>query len=99
LKTPGGVDNYPDVTVRYISGPNIDLVIDGAERIDLTNHRTSSQLHTLFASRGFRTTEDLAAEKASLSLPCERLASMGLCAAHVEWMRQRCADTCSKVEL
>ena len=58
LKTPGGVDRYPDVTVKYISGHNPDLVIDGADRIDLTRHDTVSQLHALFAARGFRTTED-----------------------------------------
>ena len=58
LKAPGGVDRYPDVTVKYIAGHNPDLVIDGAERVDLTKHKTTAQLHALFAARGFRTTTD-----------------------------------------
>ena len=50
------------MTVKYIPGHNPDLVIDGAERVDLTKHQTTSQLHALFAARGFRTTADLPTE-------------------------------------
>lgn len=90
------------MTVRYISGHNPDLVIDGVERVDLTRHKTTAQLHELFSSRGFRTAPrvDAAPTKkpAPRPLPCDEFASRGLCASNA-WIRERCAEACSKQEL
>lgn len=91
------------MTVRYIAGHNPDLVIDGVERVDLTRHKTAAQLHEFFASRGFRTAAHVAAahsKKAAAPrpLPCDEFASRGLCASNA-WIREHCAEACSKQEL
>ena len=59
IKEDGGVDQYYNVKVKYISGHNPDLVIDGRERIDLTKYKTYASLHDLLQSKGFvkKTTE------------------------------------------
>jgi len=57
LKEPGGVDQYPDVTIKWIRhhNPDLDIFVNGAKTrtIDLSRYTTSG-LHELFSQHFVR---------------------------------------------
>ena len=107
LKSPGGVDEYPDVEVKFIPGHNPDLVI-GDKRIDLTKYKTHSALHELFDANGFRRAGAKSAmdEHKSPTKPipdkssfCASWAEKGECEKNPRFMKTTCPMACLKYEL
>jgi hypothetical protein len=99
--SPGGVDEYPEVEVKFIPGHNPDLVVDG-QRIDLTKYKTHVALHELFDKHGFRRTAEPPAspdKSPDKSTFCTLWADRGECTKNSQFMKTTCPATCLKFEL
>jgi hypothetical protein len=93
LKHPGGVDQYPEVTVKYVSGHNPDLIVDDNEPIDLTQFTSTDALHALFQQKGFRR-----GNHHENALHCDDWAQMGECEKNPRFMKRKCAHSCNKLK-
>jgi hypothetical protein len=88
---------YPEVSVKWISGHNPDLIIDKHQVIDLTKYKTQNDIHSLFISKGFKRGKGIKGIDKYES--CTYWSSIGQCEKNKEYMLQNCEFSCNKIEL
>lgn len=99
LKEPGGIDTYPEIKVKYISGHNPDLLVNSGsqpeERIDLTKYNGRDMLLNLLKEKGFKKTSF----QKSKTENCHSRVLNGECTKNPDFMNMYCKYSCLKYEL
>ena len=83
---------YGDIEVKYTPHHNPDLIMHnelGEKRIDLTQYKTTEELHVLLQNEGFL--------KDYRNL-CQMWANAGECTKNPEYMMSSCEQACNDVK-
>ena len=98
--SPGGVDQYHGVDVRFVHGHNPDLVVldEAAEkqmkRFDLTRYATEEALHELMVTEGFVKKTGQENEMQNKHESCYSWRNLGECLRNPTFMRANCGLAC-----